>query len=42
MKKRTYVYFDISIGNVPTGRIIFELYNDVVPKTAENFRCCIH
>ena len=39
MKKRTYVYFDISIGNVPSGRIIFELYNDIVPKTCENFRC---
>lgn len=31
-------YFDISIDNVPSGRITFLLYNDVVPKTAENFR----
>ena len=32
------VYFDISIGGTPQGRIVFELRNDVVPKTAENFR----
>jgi cyclophilin family peptidyl-prolyl cis-trans isomerase len=32
------VYFDISIDNVASGRIIFELYQNVVPKTAENFR----
>jgi len=37
-KKRSRVYFDISIGNKPEGRITFELYDDVVPKTAENFR----
>ncbi|KAG9245147.1 peptidyl-prolyl cis-trans isomeras-like protein D [Calycina marina] len=36
--KRPRVFFDISIGNKPAGRITFELYNDVVPKTAENFR----
>lgn len=35
---RARVYFDISIGNKPEGRISFELYDDVVPKTAENFR----
>lgn len=34
---RPKTYFDISIGGVPKGRIVFELYNDVVPKTAENF-----
>jgi cyclophilin family peptidyl-prolyl cis-trans isomerase len=28
----------MSIGGKPAGRIIFELYNDIVPKTAENFR----
>ena len=32
------VYFDISIGDEAAGRIVFELYADVVPKTAENFR----
>lgn len=30
-------FFDISIGGVPAGRIVFQLYTDV-PKTAENFR----
>ena len=33
------VYFDITIGGVAAGRITFELFADVVPKTAENFRC---
>jgi peptidyl-prolyl isomerase D len=37
-KKRSRVFFDISIGNKKEGRITFELYDDVVPKTAENFR----
>lgn len=35
---RPRVYFDIEIGDRKEGRIVFELYNDVVPKTAENFR----
>lgn len=30
-------YFDISIGGALKGRIVFELFKDVVPKTAENF-----
>lgn len=34
----TKVYFDITIGGEPAGRIVFDLYDDVVPKTAENFR----
>ncbi|MDH4148711.1 MAG: peptidylprolyl isomerase [Acidimicrobiia bacterium] len=32
------VYFDISIDGQSAGRITFELFADVVPKTAENFR----
>jgi peptidylprolyl isomerase len=32
------VFFDITIGGKPAGRIEMELYNDIVPKTAENFR----
>ena len=32
------VFFDITIDNIPAGRIIMELYADVTPKTAENFR----
>ena len=35
---RPSVYFDIAIDGKPAGRITFELYDDVVPKTAENFR----
>ncbi|MEU2422163.1 peptidylprolyl isomerase [Streptomyces sp. NPDC007851] len=32
------VYFDISINNEPAGRIVFNLFDDVVPETARNFR----
>ncbi|CAF3681722.1 unnamed protein product, partial [Rotaria socialis] len=35
---RSKCFFDINIEDKPIGRIIFQLYNDVVPKTAENFR----
>ncbi|KAK4191160.1 41 kDa peptidyl-prolyl cis-trans isomerase [Podospora australis] len=37
-KARSRVFFDVTIGGKQAGRIVFELYNDVVPKTAENFR----
>lgn len=35
---RPRVFFDISIGGKPAGRVAMELYSDLVPKTAENFR----
>merc|ERR1711974_129019 len=38
MAARSKVFFDVSIGGKPAGRIEFELFDDVVPKTAENFR----
>ncbi|GFF31576.1 peptidyl-prolyl cis-trans isomerase A [Aspergillus udagawae] len=31
-------FFDINIDGQPAGRITFNLFDDVVPKTAENFR----
>mmetsp|Transcript_2482 Transcript_2482/g.4365 ORF Transcript_2482/g.4365 Transcript_2482/m.4365 type:complete len:171 (-) Transcript_2482:70-582(-) len=31
-------FFDITIGGHSAGRVVFELRDDVVPKTAENFR----
>ena len=31
-------YFDIEIGGLPVGRVVFELFSNVTPKTAENFR----
>jgi len=36
--RRTRCFLDISIGEELEGRILVELFNDVVPKTAENFR----
>ncbi|XP_057421457.1 peptidyl-prolyl cis-trans isomerase CYP40-like [Lotus japonicus] len=35
---RTRCFLDISIGEELEGRILVELFNDVVPKTCENFR----
>lgn len=35
---RTKCYFDVNVEDKPLGRITFQLYDDVVPKTAENFR----
>lgn len=32
------VFFDMTIGGEPAGRIVFELRADIAPKTAENFR----
>jgi cyclophilin family peptidyl-prolyl cis-trans isomerase len=34
----TKVFFDINMNGKEEGRITFELFNEKVPKTAENFR----
>ncbi|KVI00724.1 Cyclophilin-like peptidyl-prolyl cis-trans isomerase domain-containing protein [Cynara cardunculus var. scolymus] len=36
--KNPIVFFDITIGTIPAGRIKMELFADIAPKTAENFR----
>lgn len=33
------VFMDVSIGKNVVGRVVFELYADFTPRTAENFRC---
>lgn len=37
-KQRSHVFFDISVNSIPEGRIIMELFDDIVPKTAKNFK----
>lgn len=32
------VYFQISMDGTEKGKIIMKLYDDIVPKTAKNFR----
>jgi len=32
------VFFDMTLGGAPCGRIVMELYADTTPRTAENFR----
>lgn len=39
MSQNPKVFFDITIGGAAAGRITMELRADVVPMTAENFRC---
>ena len=37
------VFFDMTIGGKPAGKIVMELRTDVVPKTAGNFKAlCTH
>jgi len=34
-----YVYFTIKQGDSELGKIVMQLFSDITPKTAENFRC---
>ncbi|KAF0683226.1 Aste57867_24658 [Aphanomyces stellatus] len=38
---RRYVWIDVAIDDVPIGRVTAELYMDIVPITAENFRALV-
>jgi len=35
--ERPRAYFDITISDQAIGRIVFELYSDITPRTADNF-----
>ncbi|CAM9725042.1 unnamed protein product [Ectocarpus sp. 13 AM-2016] len=35
----TRCFFDVAIGGEAAGRMVFKLYTETVPLTAENFRC---
>lgn len=35
---RIRCFFDIHLGGLPAGRMVFELYTETTPKTVENFR----
>ncbi|KAJ5885190.1 hypothetical protein N7495_009700 [Penicillium taxi] len=37
-EERSRVFFDVQIGDQKPSRVVFELFGDVVPKTADNFR----
>ncbi|NXW56642.1 PPIL6 protein, partial [Eurystomus gularis] len=36
--KHVFVYLEIAIEEQPIGRLLFELFSDVCPRTCENFR----
>ena len=38
INERTKVYFDIEVDGVYEGRINLELFDEIVPRTTENFR----
>lgn len=38
MANKCFVYLDFAFNNVKAGRVVIELFSDVVPKTTENFR----
>ncbi|XP_015122333.1 peptidyl-prolyl cis-trans isomerase cyp11 [Diachasma alloeum] len=38
VKVNPRVFFDVEIGGLPIGRIVFELFTDLCPQTCENFR----
>lgn len=37
-KQNPKVFLDFKIGAVSAGRVVFQLFADITPKTAQNFR----
>ncbi len=37
-KSNSIVFFDICVGESKSERVYFELFNNITPKTCENFR----
>ncbi|KAF8152565.1 cyclophilin-like domain-containing protein [Crassisporium funariophilum] len=37
-KNMANVFFEVAINSKPSGRIVFNLFDDTVPKTTKNFR----
>ncbi|KAK6293322.1 hypothetical protein J4Q44_G00368230 [Coregonus suidteri] len=37
VKERPQCYFDVEINREPVGRIVYQLFSDVCPKTSKNF-----
>lgn len=38
-KARPQCFFDVEVNREPIGRIVFQLFSDVCPKTCTNFLC---
>uniref|UniRef100_A0A8B9SGY8 Peptidyl-prolyl cis-trans isomerase n=1 Tax=Anas platyrhynchos TaxID=8839 RepID=A0A8B9SGY8_ANAPL len=39
VQDRPQCFFDIEINRDPVGRIMFQLFSDICPKTCKNFLC---
>ncbi|KAG7272481.1 hypothetical protein CRUP_009033 [Coryphaenoides rupestris] len=39
LKDRPQCYFDVELNREPVGRIVFQLFSDICPKTSKNFLC---
>ncbi|KAG7524868.1 NK-tumor recognition protein isoform X1 [Solea senegalensis] len=39
VKDRPQCYFDVELNREPVGRIVFQLYSDICPRTSKNFLC---
>uniref|UniRef100_A0A3Q3FLQ5 Peptidyl-prolyl cis-trans isomerase n=1 Tax=Kryptolebias marmoratus TaxID=37003 RepID=A0A3Q3FLQ5_KRYMA len=39
VKDRPQCYFDVELNREPVGRIVFQLFSDVCPRTSKNFLC---